>query len=237
MYKIGTIMPNENDHLLEPRVAKLETGLELLTRDVTNLAQIVREQSRNIEGELHKLGMAVTAAAGPQKTDWATLISFAFLIMAIGSAVFWPLNQRTEDKRGILSNLEEKFADHVKMNNHPVGEALVNRLEMESNTHKIQDEKTFSDLETKMRDENKLINQITQKQIEGIQSQQASINERTYARILKLEALNLDQDNFDKQELMMWRHKAMGLKEGQIFPAQNASKAATFPDAVTDPKH
>ena len=49
-----------HSHNLEPRVAKLETGLEILTRDVSNLVVVVRDQSRNIEGEIQKLVVAVT---------------------------------------------------------------------------------------------------------------------------------------------------------------------------------
>jgi hypothetical protein len=91
-------MANEiNNNYLEPRVAKLETGLEILTRDVSSLAGIVRDQGRNIEGEIQKLAVAVTQAGAPKKTDWATLISLAFLIIALGSAVFYPLNSQVQE--------------------------------------------------------------------------------------------------------------------------------------------
>lgn len=84
---------------LEPRVAKLETGLELLTKDVASLAHIVREQGGNIENQIRELAVNITQAAAPRKTDWPTLIALIMLIMAIGSAVFWPLNQAVGNNR------------------------------------------------------------------------------------------------------------------------------------------
>ena len=89
---------NNGSHTyLEPRVAKLETGLEILTRDVSSLAGIVRDQGRNIEAEIQKLAVAVTQAGAPKKTDWATLISLAFLVIALGSAMFYPLNAQVQE--------------------------------------------------------------------------------------------------------------------------------------------
>jgi hypothetical protein len=77
---------------LEPRVTKLEVGLDRLTSDVKDLAGIVRSQGVAVEGEIQKLVVAVTEASAPRKTDWPTLISLAFLILALGGAVFYPLN-------------------------------------------------------------------------------------------------------------------------------------------------
>lgn len=72
----------------------METSLERLTKDVSELASIVRQQGSTVEDQIHKLMLAVSQAASPRKTDWQTLISAAFLIIAIISAVFWPLSQK-----------------------------------------------------------------------------------------------------------------------------------------------
>jgi hypothetical protein len=110
-------MPSRNhtsSEELAPRVAKLETGLEILTRDVSTLASIVREQSGNIEQEIQKLAVGVTQAAAPKKTDWSTLIALAMLIMALGSAVFWPLNETAADNKSNIQKLELRLEDHNK---------------------------------------------------------------------------------------------------------------------------
>lgn len=114
---------NNNNHTyLEPRVAKLETGLEILTRDVSSLAGIVREQGRNIEGEIQKLAVAVTQAAAPKKTDWATLISLAFLIIALGSAVFYPLNSQVQEMK-----IKDVEIEHLILNDNARQEQLWHR--------------------------------------------------------------------------------------------------------------
>lgn len=54
------------DHL-ETRVGKVETGLDMLTRDVASLAQVVREQGVNIERNLRELTIGVTQTSAPEK--------------------------------------------------------------------------------------------------------------------------------------------------------------------------
>ena len=106
---------------LEPRVAKLEVGLDRLTEDVRSLASIVRDQGTNIEKQLNQLTISVTQAAGPRKTDWSTIIAGIALILAIGSAVFWPLNQTYQDNKQNLQTLEAKFDRHQELQIHSVG--------------------------------------------------------------------------------------------------------------------
>jgi hypothetical protein len=116
------------DTYLEPRVAKLETGLDILTRDVTTLAQVVREQSKNIEREIQSLAVAVSQASGPRKTDWSTVISAIFLIMAIGSAVFWPLNQTVRNTHDGLEKVQAQISEHMAQPSHPVSQVLVDQI-------------------------------------------------------------------------------------------------------------
>src|SRR5512137_1127620 len=109
---------------LEPRVAKLELGMERLTDDVRDLAQVVRSQGTQMEQEIQKLVVAVTQASGPKKTDWSTIIAGLGLILAIGTAVFWPLNQQVQDLKTQQAANHESMVEHQKLDNHPVGAAL-----------------------------------------------------------------------------------------------------------------
>jgi uncharacterized protein HemX len=140
---------------LEPRVAKLEVGLERLTDDVRSLASIVRDQGQNLEKQLNELTIAVTQAAGPRKTDWSVVISAVLLIMALGSAVFAPLNQTVKENREALILLQNKFELHEKLPNHLVGEALFNRME-----EKI---KKFEGLEITIKNNNDQLKEIHDK--------------------------------------------------------------------------
>ena len=99
---------------LEPRVEKLEVGLDRLTYDVRSLAAIVRDQGSNVEKQLNQLTVAVTQAAGPRKTDWTVIISAVFLVLAIGSAVFWPLNQQVSDNKSQLDKVENRLSEADK---------------------------------------------------------------------------------------------------------------------------
>ena len=119
------------DHL-EPRVAKVETGLDMLTRDVASLAQVVREQGVNIERQIRELAVGVTQAAAPRKTDWQTLIALVMLIMAIGSAVFWPLNQTANDNKQSLQHMEQQFHAHTQLQLHPVFLVPLDRWRIDS---------------------------------------------------------------------------------------------------------
>lgn len=103
---------------LEPRVAKLETGLEILTRDVTNLASIIREQSHSIEGEIQRLSVAVTQAGAPKKTEWPTLIAAGMLFIAVGSAVFAPLNQQANINKAEITTLRSALQEHTQAEGH-----------------------------------------------------------------------------------------------------------------------
>lgn len=121
---------------LEPRVAKLETGLEILTRDVTSLAHVVREQSRNIEVEIQKLAVAVTQAGAPRKTEWPVLIATLMLVMAIGSAAFSPLRQNVSNNKTDILAVQSALTSHVAQDYHPVAalrfqevDARLNKLE------------------------------------------------------------------------------------------------------------
>lgn len=184
-------MPNNNktEHL-EPRVAKLETGLDILTRDVASLAQVVRDQGNSIERQIRDLAVGVTQAAAPRRTDWQTLIAFAMLIMAIGSAVFWPLNQTAQNNKTEIKALEQQYDAHAQLQLHPVGQALLGRVEQQLNDHisvarREQDEQ----------------NKAWERQID-------LLTERINARLNKLEIIDTERNKADLDELRTLRFKA-----------------------------
>jgi hypothetical protein len=124
---------NTEGKSLEPRVAKLETGLEILTRDVQSLAMVVREQSHNIESEIQKLAVAVTQAAAPRKTEWPVLIATLMLVMAIGSAVFAPLNNAVSNNSSELKATQITLSQHIAQESHPVAAIRLNSIEARLN--------------------------------------------------------------------------------------------------------
>jgi hypothetical protein len=217
---------------LEPRVAKLETGLEILTKDVSTLAQIVRDQGTNIERELHQLGVQVSQAAGPRKTEWGLVINFTLLIMAIASAMFWPLNQTAQNTKNELKDTVKAFDDHQKLDNHPVTKVLLNRLEDQLATHIINNDSAmrlhqdwanqqFSSLDSKLQKEYTLVNARLETQIASldtkVQLEMKLLGETVNNRLKELEHITDRQDTMDLQELRAWRNKASGLSSASSF--------------------
>ena len=88
-----------NDSQLEPRVVRLETGLDILTKNVNDIAISMRENAINLDNKMGELTIAITTAQAPKKTDWSLFVSIGFFIMALASAVFWPLNQQTQNNK------------------------------------------------------------------------------------------------------------------------------------------
>jgi hypothetical protein len=164
-----------------------------------------------MEQEVQKLVVAVTQAAGPRKTDWSTIIAALMLVMAIGSAVFWPLNQTSRDSKLVIENLERKFDNHTQLQLHPVGMALVSRIEEQL---QFQSNKFSYDLESYKKYVDDLINRqekLFLEHIGGALKSQNLVNEWMHNKILKLEEQNQINNERDKNELQLWRRHAMGL--------------------------
>ena len=211
-----------SEQYLEPRVAKLETSLEMLTRDLANLAQITREQGSNIEIQIKELAIAVTQAAAPKKTDWQMIFAALMLMMAIGSAVFWPLNQTSQNNKVALEALTENYHSHTALELHPVGKALLGRVEEQLKTHiennrnefkqhEASDEKEFTALDAKLQKEFGLMTDaLRQKQAE-IEKELTMVNDKMSRRVTEVEEMIRFQDHVDTLELRSWRNKANGL--------------------------
>jgi len=221
----NTSMEEKNDHL-EPRVAKLEVGLDRLTEDVRDLAGVVRIQGHSMESEIQKLVIAVTQASGPKKTDWGTVISALFLVMAIGSAVFWPLNQTSQNNKTDIKALADDFRVHSTLTLHPVGQALLGRVEdqlkihilnneAEFRLHKEMDDRGFLSLDNKLQKEFSLMTEILKKKQSEIDMQIKLLNDKMCQRVSSLEKQFSDQNESDINELRTWRNKASGLTSPQ----------------------
>jgi hypothetical protein len=182
--------PENRTAYLEPRVAKLETGLEMLARDVASLVQVVRDQGNNIEEQIKQLAIGVTQAAAPRRTDWQTLIATVMLIMAIGTAVVVPLNQTAQENKTALAEIEQVMHEHEKLQLHPVGQALMGRLEGQLQIHVKEDER---DKEAMTKAWERNIDLLTT---------------RIDSRLNKVEASELDRNKAELDELRQLKYRA-----------------------------
>jgi hypothetical protein len=226
-------VPDITELHLEPRVARLETGLETLTRNVSEMAVSMRENSNDTNRKIDALIVSVTQAQAPKKTDWSLFVSIAFLIMALASAVFWPLSQQTQNNKEDLKALHTSYVDHTRLDMHPVGQARVNALVKSADETRMELTKRDADLDTKIQKETALMldlvnaklaaldnrlqsemnlkNEIFNVQIRAQYEKQDLVNDRMYARVLKLEAVNSEEYSKNMDELRAWRSKANGL--------------------------
>lgn len=215
---------------LEPRVTRVEANLESLSRDVINLTSIIREQGKNLENQLNQLSIEVTKAAGPRRTDWNLIISFAFLVLALGSAVFLPLNNASQLNKEEIIATQKAFTEHQQLQLHPVGMALLQRTEEQVQLNKIYfdnaikthqefDNRQFDSLDKKLQTEYTLINNKLETQINAldkrVQLEMRLIADTSNSKINKLEQTSDAQVNADLIELRAWRNKAAGLFDGK----------------------
>jgi len=211
---------------LEPRVARLEVGLETLTKNVSDLTITIRDNNLEVSRQLASLQVSVTTAAGPKRTDWGVILTAIGLILAIGAAVFVPLNSATKDNKDAIMKVQDTMAEHIKLNLHPVGQALVQRLEEQIIAHALLNEKAmkehverdtqeFNALDKKLQLEYSLVNAKLEAQTTALdvrlQKEFGLTQLRNDARLTKLETADNNQQDLDQQELRAWRSKANGL--------------------------
>lgn len=227
-------MPN-NVHL-EPRVAKLEAGLEILTKSVSELTLAVRENSTSMEEKIERITVAVTQAQAPKKTDWSLFISTAFLILALGSAVFWPLNKTGQDNKEEIRSTIQKFEEHQKLNLHPVGSALLQRVEEQLQLHSAANEnamkahvdfdnRQFNELDKKLQQEYALMMKTADTQIANLEAKINLNYDRIYSRTSKIEDMMEQGRNSELNELRLWRLRAMN---GEIKGLSSISTDIVF---------
>ena len=200
---------------LEPRVARLETGLETLTRNVGELASSIRDNANATNIKLDSLAIAVTQAAAPKKTDWALFISIGFFILALGSAVFWPLNKGLQDNKDALTQYHSSMVEHLKLDMHPVGQAKVIGLEKALADTKQELVARDAAIDTKSQRDTSLITDLIAARLADLdirlQREFNLVNDRNLARLLKLEDGNRFTQQQNELELRAWRNKVNGL--------------------------
>ena len=206
-------MTNRRDSQLEPRVAKLETGLDILTQNVQNLTTAVRENSIAMEDKLERITIAVTQAQAPKKTDWSIIISGILLIMAIGSAVFWPLNQTSQNNKADIQSLTLKFEDHQKLNLHPVGAAIIDRIEKKLEDHITLNQRDMDMLDAKLQKEYLLVTADIKNKVDILDQKYdkeiQTLGDRVITRLNAQDQREFDKDRAELDELRQWRLKAM----------------------------
>lgn len=220
------VKKNMNDNIdrshLEPRVARLETGLETLTRNVSDLTVTLREYASETNHKLDTLSVSVTTAAGPRRTDWSVIFAGIALIIAIGAAAIVPLNNSTNDNKSNISRTDDILSDHMKLNLHPVGAALLQRLEEQIVAHTVANERTmkehierdvqtFTDLNQKCHTELELVTKNLEQQLDAVNKHLTFFTEKVLIRVEKIDTRNLSIDDKNDDELRQWRNKASGL--------------------------
>ena len=160
--------PDQNDRHLEPRVARLETGLEVLTRNVSEMVVSIRENANTTNQKIDSLVVAVTTAQAPKKTDWSLFISIGFFILALGSAVFWPLNKGVQDNKDSIVRNHESMVEHQKLDMHPVGMAKVEALMKDLDMTRGELVKRDADLDMKIQKETQLMTSLLSANIEAL---------------------------------------------------------------------
>jgi hypothetical protein len=177
-----------------------------------------------MEGEIQKLVVAVTQAAGPRKTDWQTIFAAIALILAIGSAAFWPMSQTLQENKVSIQSLEQKYADHSKAANHPVGDALIQRLEEQLKTHEEWGERNHEIIQTQIKENSITFQKQLDEKLEALQERTTFSIDKLYSRIIELE----NQSHLDiergKNELQLWRQKAMGLNTFDVTTYPHTEK-------------
>jgi uncharacterized protein HemX len=157
---------------LEPRVATIESELKsltrdvgILTKDVRDLVGAVKEQSDNYDAQLRKLTVDLVGASGPRPMNWGVLLNGVGLSLAIGAAVFYPMQFRITELSERADSFMAEFRAHEKLTLHPVGTAKVDALD-----RLVQEEAT--NLEKELADLRKSIDEI---RLEGSPAMQVQI--------------------------------------------------------------
>ena len=166
---------------LEPRVATIESELKsltrdvgMLTKDVRDLVQAVKVQSDNYDAQLRKITVDLVGVSGPRPMNWGVLLNGVGLSLAIGAAVFYPMNFRITEMSERASGFMKEFRDHEKLTLHPVGTAKVEALD-----RLVQDE--AANLEKELTQLRKSIDEIRLEGSPAMQVRIALMESRIYA--------------------------------------------------------
>jgi predicted transcriptional regulator len=198
----------------------------------------IMAQNNRVENQIQSLTVAVTNANAPRKTDWNLLISLGFLILAFSGILFLPLNQTTQATKDSLHELTTEFHSHQNLELHPVGKAMLARLQGQLDAsvtainhdnevqnqvwekrfmmHDDMDRNEFKSLDEKLQKEFALTTEtIKQKQAE-LEKELGMVNDKMCNRVTAIEGRMRFQDESDFTELRQWRNKANGLSSPEM---------------------
>ena len=149
---------------IETRLARVEASVDAIIRDmgtlsgnVKELASCVRQQGSQTEEQLKSLLVQVTSAAGPKKTDWHLVVTSIGVTLAIGAAVFAPLNLRVNDLQENAKQTLQRLEAHIELPMHPVAISRVSALETSLNEKQHRLEADIVAVDSKLQEEYRLI--------------------------------------------------------------------------------
>lgn len=102
----GTGGPN-----LEPRVRQLEHSVDSLHADMARVSQAVSGVSSQVSSMAKALDVVAEKldAHRTKRPDWGVFVSMGALLLAIGAATLWPINQRVS-----LVEIQQQYDQQVR---------------------------------------------------------------------------------------------------------------------------
>ena len=225
----STTMTTSDNSAWEPRVTRVEAGLEGLNKTVADLAAVIKDQSigqfnqnNRIESQIQGLTVAVTNANAPRKTDWQLLIAVIFLLLAFSGIMFLPLNQTVSVNKEAIQTIANQFNEHQQLELHPVGKALLARVQGQIDAqdltwdekfklHDQMDRNEFMNLDNKLQKEFSLMTDTLKGKQGELEKEMGMINDKMCQRVSTIEKLMTFHDQSEMSELRAWRNKANGL--------------------------
>ena len=102
---------------LEPRVQRLETSVESLHGNMNQVKQTLSLVSQQISDGFKTLNQRQSAAEDKldatrtRRPEWGLFISFGALLLAVGGATLWPVNQRMGQAESQLQIQQQIISD------------------------------------------------------------------------------------------------------------------------------
>ena len=128
----GTGGPN-----LEPRVRQLEHSVDSLHGDVARIGQAVSGVSSQVSSLAKSLDSLAEKldAHRTRRPEWGVFVSVGALILAIGAATLWPINQRVS-----LIEIQQQYDQQViAERGELIGEFNADRRHMQREIDRLED--------------------------------------------------------------------------------------------------
>ena len=220
-----------------PRVAKLESAVEMIGRELSDFIKVSRDNQSDTNRQIAALATATERAGAPRATNWQTLFAGLAFVISIGAGIWLVLQERIDrnredtlaverrdrvsydDQREQINKLHNSLVDHEKQIAHPVGLAEIINLKKNVDALNLLVKDESARLDSKLQREFSLVNdsvKITTADLDTrIQREFGLTKERDESRFNKLEFRQLEQIKRDEDELQVWRMKAMNAEKGK----------------------